>query len=67
MSLPGPGDEVTWPAYAGHPNDPRAPAEHDCGCERCAEEFEGECIECPECRRDMERAREDFEAERRSR
>lgn len=21
----GPGDEPTWPAYSGHPNDPRAP------------------------------------------
>lgn len=21
----GPGDECTWPPYAGHPNDPRAP------------------------------------------
>ena len=20
---PGPGDEATWPAYTGHPNDPR--------------------------------------------
>lgn len=28
--LPGAGDEATWPAYSGHPNDPRAPepAEH---------------------------------------
>ena len=24
-NCPGPGDEATWPAYAGHPNDPRAP------------------------------------------
>lgn len=23
--LPGLGDESTWPAYSGHPNDPRAP------------------------------------------
>lgn len=23
--LPGVGDESTWPAYTGHPNDPRAP------------------------------------------
>lgn len=23
--LPGVGDEATWPAYEGHPNDPRAP------------------------------------------
>lgn len=23
----GPGDPDTWPAYTGHPNDPRAPAE----------------------------------------
>jgi len=22
---PGPGDEATWGAYCGHPNDPRAP------------------------------------------
>lgn len=22
-NLPGPGDEVTWPPYSGHPNDPR--------------------------------------------
>lgn len=21
----GPGDDCTWPAYTGHPNDPRAP------------------------------------------
>ena len=21
----GPGDEATWPAFSGHPNDPRAP------------------------------------------
>lgn len=25
MRTPGPGDEATWPSYAGHPNDPRAP------------------------------------------
>lgn len=25
QNLPGPGDEATWPPYAGHPNDPRAP------------------------------------------
>ncbi len=24
-SLPGPGDAATWPAYSGHPGDPRAP------------------------------------------
>jgi hypothetical protein len=24
-NLPGPGDEATWPAYSGHPNDPRGP------------------------------------------
>lgn len=24
-SLPGPGDEATWPPYSGYPNDPRAP------------------------------------------
>lgn len=24
-TLPGPGDEITWPSYTGHPNDPRAP------------------------------------------
>jgi transposase len=29
--IPGPGDEVTWPAYAGHPNDPRAPDEPEWG------------------------------------
>lgn len=23
--LPGPGDEETWPPYAGHPKDPRTP------------------------------------------
>mgnify|MGYP001547665931 CR=1 FL=1 len=23
----GSGDEATWPAYSGHPGDPRAPAE----------------------------------------
>lgn len=23
--VPGMGDEATWPAYAGHQNDPRAP------------------------------------------
>ena len=23
MTLPGPGDPETWPAYTGHPNDPR--------------------------------------------
>jgi hypothetical protein len=26
----GPGDPQTWPAYAGHPNDPRAPLAEDC-------------------------------------
>jgi hypothetical protein len=31
----GPGDECTWPAYAGHPNDPREP-------EPTAEEYENE-------------------------
>ncbi len=25
MSFPGFGDEATWPAYYGHPNDPRQP------------------------------------------
>lgn len=24
-TIPGFGDEATWPAYAGHPNDPRDP------------------------------------------
>jgi hypothetical protein len=31
----GPGDECTWPAYSGNPNDPRAP-------EPTAEEYEHE-------------------------
>jgi hypothetical protein len=31
----GPGDSETWPAYSGHPNDPRAP-------EPTAEEYEHE-------------------------
>jgi hypothetical protein len=26
---PGPGDEVTWPACAGHPNDPRTEVSDD--------------------------------------
>ena len=25
----GPGDAATWPAYSGHPNDPRAPDDND--------------------------------------
>jgi len=25
----GPGDEATWPPFAGHPNDPRAPDDGD--------------------------------------
>lgn len=25
----GPGDPATWPAYSGHPNDPRAEDESD--------------------------------------
>ena len=25
----GPGDSATWPVFAGHPNDPRAPIEAD--------------------------------------
>lgn len=29
-NLPGPGDVTTWPAYSGHPNDPRAPLEFEC-------------------------------------
>ena len=27
--LPGPGDESTWPACTGHPNDPRTPEAPD--------------------------------------
>ncbi len=26
IAVPGPGDGATWPAYAGHPNDPRCDA-----------------------------------------
>jgi len=29
MTLYGYGDEATWPAYSGHPGDPRAPCEPD--------------------------------------
>lgn len=28
-ALPGRGDAATWPAYAGNPNDPRAPLDDD--------------------------------------
>lgn len=47
MTIPGPGDTATWPAYVGHPNDPRATFHDPCvacdgeggtwrhGCERC--------------------------------
>jgi hypothetical protein len=24
-TVPGPGDEATWPPFSGHPNDPRNP------------------------------------------
>lgn len=30
MTLPGPGDPATWPAYTGHPNDPRNDSDDDC-------------------------------------
>ena len=46
MPLPGPGDPATWPAFAGHPNDPRHPDDDECpdcgeimlahdGCDGC--------------------------------
>ena len=25
IAMPGPGDEITWGPYTGHPGDPRAP------------------------------------------
>ncbi|CAK0774313.1 hypothetical protein CCP4SC76_5850012 [Gammaproteobacteria bacterium] len=28
-NLPGYGDEITWPPYAGHPNDPRRDKDED--------------------------------------
>jgi len=28
-NMPGFGDEATWPAYDGHPNDPRNPGDDD--------------------------------------
>lgn len=39
-TMPGPGDPATWPAYSGHPNDPRGG-------------FDGEpAIVCPWCGED---------------
>lgn len=35
----GPGDEATWPPYAGNPNDPRAPEPTD---EELAEQDDAE-------------------------
>lgn len=35
----GPGDEITWPAYRGHPNDPRAPDPDESITRKEAEEF----------------------------
>ena len=29
LSRYGPGDEITWPPYSGHPGDPRAPEQPD--------------------------------------
>lgn len=29
-TMPGPGDPATWPAFAGHPNDPRHPGDAEC-------------------------------------
>ena len=36
---PGPGDEATWPAYAGHPSDPRYDGRADDAIERLADDM----------------------------
>lgn len=37
MTMPGPGDPVTWGPPTGHPNDPRTPDPED--CPDCGEEM----------------------------
>jgi hypothetical protein len=44
-TLPGPGDEATWPAYTGHPNDPRAP--DDEGRDTAIDERAAELLTAP--------------------
>ena len=44
-TLPGPGDEATWPAYTGHPNDPRAP--DDEGRDAAIDERAAELLTAP--------------------
>lgn len=44
--MPGPGDPETWPAFAGHPNDPRHPGDAECpDCDELLDE-DGCCPEC---------------------
>lgn len=61
-SLPGPGDPETWPAYIGHPNDPRGDPDEsvddDWTAEEIAEEsarLEGEWFADQAALRDFER------------
>ena len=41
----GPGDSATWPAYAGHPNDPRYNGEDEDNLEGAMVELEGNTID----------------------
>lgn len=43
-TMPGPGDPVTWPAFTGHPNDPRHPGDDgECSWCGCPLDDDGEC------------------------
>ena len=47
MPLPGPGDPATWPAFDGHPNDPRHPGDDEPpmpDCDLCPREADW-CVE----------------------